>query len=61
MLENSSISESRQTMGNLASGERRTVQFTVYMVDTSLKSAGVVIYFIDGQTETITLPEINIP
>ncbi|MBQ9196966.1 MAG: hypothetical protein IJ157_06945 [Clostridia bacterium] len=59
--ENSSVSGSAQTVAALAPGERKTIQFTATMGSSAMTSAGRVTYTAGEQTNTISLPEVEIP
>ena len=59
--ENSSISGTNQTVAALAPGERKTIQFTATMGNNAMTSAGKVTYTAGDKTETISVPEIEIP
>lgn len=59
--ENSSISGAGQTVAALAPGERKTIQFTATMGNNAMVSAGRVTYTAGDKSETVSLPEIEIP
>ena len=59
--ENSSISGAAQTVASLAPGERKTIQFTATMGNSAMTSAGRVTYTAGEETNTISLPEVEIP